>query len=89
MNFTEEEKREYERQLEELDEKTLLIQQVTELAEIRNQLELLNSQLASPQNENETRHCMSCDKEIESSNLKSHAVEEHNAPPEFIERLYS
>lgn len=88
MNFSDEEREKYEQQLAELDEKTLIIQQVTELAEIRKQLQLLNSQLVGVElddadNGTDAKVCTTCNTEVPEDKLQSHAVEEHNAPPEM------
>lgn len=84
MNVTEDQRQEYEEQLEELDEKTLLIQQLTELAAIRQQLQVLNSQTINQSTESEhTVTCNACQTEVKESDKASHAVTEHNAPPDM------
>jgi wyosine [tRNA(Phe)-imidazoG37] synthetase (radical SAM superfamily) len=76
MNFSEEERAEFEEQLADVDPKVVQIQMLMELKAIRNALE-------EPQerSESETLYlCESCGDKVPAEKRQSHAQERHNAP---------
>jgi hypothetical protein len=85
MNFDDEQRKQFEKELEQVDEKTLLIQQLTELAAIRMQLQELNQNLSGDVETDsvDTKTCSACQQEVRESELESHAVEQHNAPADM------
>lgn len=71
---------EFEKQLANVDTKTILIWQLAELSAIRTQLEGTN-QPTEAEGESETYMCTACNSEIPESELQDHAETAHNAPP--------
>jgi uncharacterized protein (DUF3084 family) len=88
MNLTEEEREQYEEQLQELDEKTLLIQAIAELGQIRRELEVLNQRVGGTvetqtRGETESVTCKACLETVPREDRKQHAVESHGAPKDM------
>lgn len=74
--LTEDEKQEYEAQLEDTDLKALLIQQNSLLHAILRELQ-------GPQEDSQPTQykCTSCEEIVVRENRGTHATNEHNAPP--------
>jgi formylmethanofuran dehydrogenase subunit E len=84
MTLPEDELEQYEEQLQDVDEKTILIWQLAELTAIRQLLET-----PEPQSESETLYeCDHCGETVPKEELGSHA-DSHNAPPGEYESLFS
>ena len=76
----------YDDQWNQLTEKTLLVQCVTELQQIRM---LLQSQTQEPQTPDEQTYlCVKCDAEVTKDDREQHATGQHNAPSDMVKSLF-
>ena len=85
MELSDDEIKEYEEELDELDVKALMVAQTAELREIRTQLQLLTHALSESSEPSETVlfECVHCGAEVPEDERRSHAEQKHNAPSDI------
>jgi len=84
-DLSDEERERYEQQWEDLDEKVLLAQMLTELQQIRRSLQ---GDRGGREGSSEMYECVRCGARVEADERERHASGEHRAPPGVVEELF-
>lgn len=84
-DLSDEERERYEQQWQELDEKVLLAQILTELQQIRLSLQ---GDRGGREDASTVYECVRCGARVEADERERHASGEHRAPPGVVEELF-
>ena len=87
MDLTDEQRDDYQQELDDLDEKQILIEIMVELKTIRYELQTEerrpNAKVREPQSESERYQCLQCREIVAEDERQKHLVEQHGAPAEL------
>lgn len=90
MMLSDEQVEEYESQLEDISEKSIMIEIMVELKAIRYELSQQerrpNAKIREPESESETQsayECRTCHKTVVEGDRENHLVDKHNYPAEL------
>jgi hypothetical protein len=87
-DLTDDERETYEAQWQQLDEKVILAQILTELQQIRLLLQNADSGAQSDADDAATYRCRECQTTLPADARERHAREQHKAPPGMEERFF-
>jgi hypothetical protein len=79
---------EYQEQWEDLDEKTILVQMLAELQQIRTLLSDADTGAHEGASNEEGYQCRHCGALVPADDRERHAVSEHKAPPERVDAMF-
>jgi hypothetical protein len=79
---------EYQEQWEELDEKTILVQILAELQQIRTLLSDANTGTQEDASNGGGYRCRHCGALVPADDRERHATSEHKAPPERVDAMF-
>jgi hypothetical protein len=77
----------YEEQWQELDEKTIMVQCLMELQQIR--MTLQDTQSETRTTERDTYECDRCGATVMEDERQDHAITQHKCPPDMAETMFT